>query len=104
MAESMRILVCCGTSAVTSTVMMERIQRKAGEAGFRVEVFKCLGSELKAKAELYKPTLIVTTLAISADYGVPLLSGIPYLTGIGADGLDSEILDILRSAQGTQSS
>ena len=97
MAESQRVLVCCGTSAVTSTVMMERIKKKAGEAGLRVDVYKCLGAELKAKTDLYKPSLIVTTLHITGDYGVPLLSGIPYLTGIGANELDAKIVDILKN-------
>lgn len=99
MAGSLRVIVCCGTSAVTSTVMMNRIQKKAKDAGLKVQVYKCIGSELRSKTELYKPSLIVTTLHLSGDYGVPLLSGIPYLTGVGANELDAKILEILREVQ-----
>jgi PTS system galactitol-specific IIB component len=105
MAGDLRVIVCCGTSAVTSTVMMNRIQTLAKSAGLKVKVYKCIGAELASKTKLYRPNLIVTTLHLSSDYGVPLFSGVPYLTGIGADELDAKILETLTQAQqqGSQS-
>ena len=41
--------------------------------------------------------LIVTTARAKKEYGVPLVSGMPFITGIGAEELQDRILEILRS-------
>lgn len=99
MTTNLKVLVSCATSAVTSTLMMDRVQKLAHRVGISVTVYKCLGQELPAKIKLYSPIFVLTTLSVKGDYGIPILSGIPYLTGVGANSLDEKIVSLLRNVE-----
>ena len=40
--------------------------------------------------------LIVTTSKVKRDYGVPLITGMPFISGIGADKTKAKILEVLK--------
>lgn len=40
--------------------------------------------------------MIVSSMNLTQDYGVPKLVGLPYLTGMGVDQLNEKIIKILK--------
>lgn len=94
-AKIPRVLVCCATTVATSTVMADRVKRVAHKAGIKVEIYKCMGSELKSKLAIHRPDFIVSSLQISQDIGVTVLNGLPYISGVGAEELDRKVVEML---------
>ena len=93
MASEKRVLVACGTSIATATVVAEKVKEIAREAGIRVNVVQCKASEVRGRAMVFAPNLILTTTPISQDLDCPVLNGIPFLSGIGMDDLKAKILE-----------
>jgi PTS system galactitol-specific IIB component len=92
MATDKRVLVACGTSIATATVVAEKVKEIAREAGIRVNVAQCKASEVRGRAMVFGPNLILTTTPIPEDLDCPVLSGIPFLSGIGMDDLKAKVL------------
>jgi PTS system galactitol-specific IIB component len=93
MASEKRVLVACGTSIATATVVAEKVREIAREAGVRVNVVQCKASEVRGRAMVFGPNLILTTTPVPQDLGVPVLSGIPFLSGVGMNELKAKILE-----------
>ena len=90
-----KVLCSCGAAAATSTMCAVRIKRICEEHNIDVDVIKCHSTDIPSRCQSYKPDLIVATVQVPKEITVPHLSGIPYLTGIGAKELDKQILEIL---------
>jgi len=88
-----RILVACGGAVATSTVAAEHVRDLLRGHNIPADVQQCRISELSGRAA--GTDLIVTTAKVSRDYGVPVVHGIAFISGIGADKTDAKILDIL---------
>jgi len=88
------VLVSCGTAVATSTVVAKNIEDACKEAGIKVVTKQCKGTEIPQFLE--GADLIVTTSQLRFDPGIPVIQGLPFLTGIGKDKVLEEILDILR--------
>lgn len=48
------------------------------------------------ESNLSGASLIVTTSKVKRDYGVPLITGMPFISGIGVEKTERAILDVLR--------
>lgn len=88
-----KVLVACGGAVATSTVAAEHIRELLRDNGIKADVQQCRISELGARAK--EVDLIVTTAKVSRDYGTPVVHGIAFISGIGAEKTDQKILDIL---------
>lgn len=91
MAEKKRILVACGTGMATSTAAAESLRESLEEQGISVEISQCKVSELKSQVDSFEPHAIVTTAKVSDDFGIPVFSGQPFLTGIGEEEVVEDI-------------
>ena len=89
------VIVSCGTAIATSTVAAVAIEEACKEAGIKVVTKQCKASEISVYLE-QGADLIVTTSQIRFDPGIPVLNGLPFLTGMGKDQLLKEILDLLK--------
>ena len=89
MAEKRRVLVACGTGMATSTAAAESLRESLEERGMEVEISQCKVSDLKSQVDSFEPHAIVSTAKVSDEFGVPIFSGQPFLTGVGED----EIVD-----------
>ena len=94
-----KILVCCGSSMVTSTVAMNNIKEACQKAGIDASFAQCKFAEVPFQIKTFNPDLIVPTgpLDENAAGGVPVVKGIAYVTGVGIDKTISEIINILKS-------
>ena len=89
------MLVACGTGIATSTAVADRLSREFASRGLPVDITQARVAEIGAYAG--DVDAIVTTSAVAGQYEKPVISGIPFLTGIG----DQEALDqILRALDG----
>ncbi|WP_321433665.1 PTS galactitol transporter subunit IIB [Trichococcus flocculiformis] len=89
-----RVIVACGGAVATSTVAANRIRELAKKEGIQVEVTQCRINELDSKKEGID--LIVTTAKVKKDYGVPVIHGVAYISGINIEATEQKILDVLK--------
>ena len=61
--------------------------------GIDVEIAQVRISEIESNLPA---DLIVTTSKVKRDYGVPLITGMPFISGIGADKTKEKILEVLK--------
>lgn len=92
---SKRILVACGTSIATATHAANAAIDIAKEAGVKVEVAQCKAAEIKFKMQTFPPDVIIAMTPVPDDLGVPVFSGVPFLSGVGLDQLKADLTAIL---------
>lgn len=89
-----RIIVACGGAIATSTVAANRIRELLKANGIDGEVKQTRITELEAEKD--GADLIVTTAKVKKDFGVPTIHGVAFISGIGIDKLEQQILDALK--------
>ncbi|HBG56271.1 MAG TPA: PTS galactitol transporter subunit IIB, partial [Ruminococcaceae bacterium] len=85
----------CGGAVATSTVAANKVAELCKENGINVEIIQCRISEIKS--HLDGVSLVVPTSRIKQDLGVPVISGMPFISGIGEEELKKKILDVLKT-------
>ncbi|MHA1971839.1 MAG: PTS sugar transporter subunit IIB [Candidatus Hodarchaeales archaeon] len=100
-----KILVACGTSIATATVVATKIKELLRENKIQASITQCKSFEVKSKVNYQKYDLVVSTTKVSGEKTVngvrmikevPILNGIPYLTGMKKKELDEEVLKYLK--------
>jgi galactitol PTS system EIIB component len=89
------VIVSCGTAVATSTVAAKAIEEACKKAGIAVVTKQCKSAELQGYIS-QGADLIVSTTQMRFDPGIPVLNGLPFLTGMGKDKLIEEILELLK--------
>ncbi len=92
-----RLLVSCATGIATSTAASDKIKRLLQARGFEVETLECKVAEVASRVQNFRADAIVSTTPVSVDVGVKVFSGMPLLTGIGADALADQIAAYVRT-------
>ncbi len=93
-----RVLIACGTSIATATVVAEKVKEIAREAGITVSVAQCKAAEVRGRIATFNPHIIVATTPVPKDLGIPVFNGVPFLSGIGMEELKQQIVEALRKA------
>ena len=88
-----RVIVACGGAVATSTVAAHRVKEICGKNGFDVEIVQCRVSEIAAN--ITGAVLIVATSKVTKDYSVPFVSGMPFISGVGAEKAEEAIVKAL---------
>lgn len=90
-----KIVVSCGTAIATSTHVSIRVKELLAERGLKVHTTQCRVTEVP----FYAPDadLVISTAQVPYDISVPVIDGIPFLTGIGVKEVIDRIEQILRS-------
>ena len=88
------IVIACGSGIATSTVICDGIEQLLTKNGIQYRIIQCSLSEVDS--HLDEADLVVSSMAIAQDLGVPKLVGLPYLLGMGVDQLNENILKILK--------
>lgn len=93
MGRVKRILIVCGTAIATSTLVATKVSDILKKHGIQAELRRAMTSEAKTASQ--DADLIVATTQVP-DVGVPVISGIPFITGIGVDKVEQQIIETLR--------
>jgi PTS system galactitol-specific IIB component len=89
-----RVLIVCGSSIATSTMVAMKVEELLREHKIDADIRRCMTSEAKTAAK--DADLIVATSQVDS-VAIPVISGIPFITGLGMDKVKQEIVDTLRS-------
>lgn len=88
-----KVIVACGGAVATSTVAANKIVELCKKNGVDMEICQCRISEIESNLPA---DLIVTTSKVKRDYGVPLITGMPFISGMGVAKTEAAILDVLK--------
>ena len=89
-----KIVVSCGTAIATSTHVSIKVKEMLEERGIKVHTIQCRVPEVPHLAP--DAELVVSTAQVPYDISVPIIDGIPFLTGIGVKEVIDRIEQILR--------
>jgi len=88
-----KVIVACGGAVATSTIAANKVVELAKDNGIDVEICQCRISEIESNLD--GTSLIVTTSRVKRDYGIPLITGMPFISGVGVEKTEKAILDVL---------
>ncbi len=88
-----KVIVACGGAVATSTIAANKVVELAKDNGIDVEICQCRISEIESNLD--GTSLIVTTSRVRRDYGIPLITGMPFISGVGVEKTEKAILDVL---------
>ena len=89
-----KVIVACGGAVATSTIAANKIVELCKKNGIDIEICQVRISEIESN--LTGASLIVTTSKVKRDYGVPLITGMPFISGVGVEKTEAAILDVLK--------
>lgn len=92
----LEILVVCGNGAVTSTVVLNKIKEGLEKEGVQANIVQKRAAEGSLALENKKFDVAVSTAGqnFAKNSDVPVLNGIPFLTGVGQDAVITQIVEI----------
>ncbi|GKX57373.1 PTS galactitol transporter subunit IIB [Leminorella grimontii] len=90
-----KVIVACGGAVATSTLAAEEIKELCEAHNINLEIIQCRVNEI----DTYKDDvdMICTTAKVTQTFGdIPLVHGMPFVSGVGMDALKEKILGILK--------
>jgi PTS system galactitol-specific IIB component len=94
-ARLYKIVVSCGTAIATSTHVSIKVKEMLEERGIKVHTIQCRVTEVPHLAP--DADLVISTAQVPYDISIPVVDGIPFLTGIGEKEVIDRIEQILRN-------
>lgn len=93
-----KILVCCGTSMITSSVVINKLKPAFEKNNIQARFSQCKYSDVPFQIKSGLPDLIIPTgrLSESVAGGVPIVEGSAFLTGVSLDETIEKIIKILK--------
>lgn len=88
-----KVIVACGGAVATSTIAANKIVELCKENGIDIEICQIRISEIPSNLPA---DLIVTTSKVKKDYGVPLVTGMPFISGVNVEKTKEAILAVLK--------
>ncbi len=90
-----RILVICATGVATSTVVVQKLKEFCKTHGLDVAISQ--GKVADVLRGDIQADFIVATTSVPASVTIPVIPGLPFLTGVGLDGTYAAILSRLEN-------
>ncbi|MEE8730633.1 MAG: PTS galactitol transporter subunit IIB [Rahnella inusitata] len=90
-----KVIVACGGAVATSTLAAEEIKELCEAHGIQVEIVQCRINEIETFMDGVH--LICTTAKVDRTFGdIPLVHGMPFISGVGMETLRETILTLLQ--------
>ncbi|MCX8574238.1 MULTISPECIES: PTS galactitol transporter subunit IIB [unclassified Gilliamella] len=90
-----KIIVACGGAVATSTLAAEEIKELCKENNIKLDLVQCRINEINTFID--DVDLICTTARMDQTFGdIPIVHGMPFVSGVGIDQLKDKILSILK--------
>ena len=90
-----KVIVACGGAVATSTIAANAVKDLADKNGIAIEICQCRISEIPSNLD--GACLIVPTSRVKRDFGVPCITGMPFISGVGVEKTEKAILDVLNA-------
>lgn len=88
-----KIIIACRGAVATSTIVANRVKKLCKENGINAEISQARICEI---TDNLPADLIVTTSNCAEDFEVPIVKGIPFISGLDIENTEQEILDYLQ--------
>ena len=88
-----KVIVACGGAVATSTIAANKVVELCKNNGVDVEICQVRISEI---ASNLPADLIVTTSKVKRDFGVPLITVMHFISGVGVEKTEASILKVLK--------
>lgn len=92
---SQTILFVCATGIATSTAVTEKVMEYCKENGLKVDYSQANVASLPNNTS--GATLIVSTTKVPYELDIPVVNGLPIITGVGEDKVLEQIVAILKA-------
>ena len=89
-----KVIVACGGVVATSTIAANKVVELCKKNGIDVEI--CQIQILQIESNLSGAVLIVPTSKVKRDYGIPVITGMPFISGVGVEKTEAAILKVLQ--------
>ena len=89
-----KVIVACGGVVATSTIAANKVVELCKKNGIDVEI--CQIQILEIESKLSGAVLIVPTSKVKRDYGIPVITGMPFISGVGVEKTEAAILKVLQ--------
>lgn len=89
MVRAKRILVICGMGVATSTLVVQKIRSFCDANGLIATIAQ--GAVADLVSGLAQADFIVATSPVPSSVTIPVIHGLPFLTGIGVDSVHQQI-------------
>ena len=89
--RKINVLVACGAGIATSTVVMSKLEELFKANNIDAELHQIKIAEAKSLQD--SNDMLISTTILPTKYDIPAIRATAYLTGIGQDKLEKEIID-----------
>ena len=89
-----KVIVACGGAVATSTIAANKVVELCKNNNIDVEICQVRISEIESN--LSGAVLIVPTSKVKRDYGIPVITGMPFISGVGGEKTEAAILKVLK--------
>lgn len=93
-----KIMVCCGSSMITSTMAINKLKQAMQDAGIDVNFVQCKFAEVQGMVKQERPDVIVPTGVLKGTLtdDVPVVIGTCFVTGVGEKAIIEKIVEVLK--------
>ncbi|HEY59324.1 MAG TPA: PTS sugar transporter subunit IIB [Anaerolineae bacterium] len=88
-----KIIVACGTAIATSTHVALKVEELLQKRGKEVNIVQCRVQEIPSFLD--GASVVISTTIVPFDLDIPVIDGIPFLTGVGIKEVINKIDDVL---------
>ncbi|MWP49315.1 MULTISPECIES: PTS galactitol transporter subunit IIB [unclassified Gilliamella] len=90
-----KIIVACGGAVATSTLAADEIKELCNENNIELDLVQCRINEISTFID--DVDLICTTAKMDQTFDdIPIVHGMPFVSGVGIEQLKAKILSILK--------
>lgn len=97
--NKIKVLTICGSGVVTSSMIAHKIKELLHEHGYDVTAVEANPSELESYVMREKYQFIAYASPIHDSFGIPSISGMGLVTGLGDDEFVEKALAILAQSE-----
>lgn len=96
MRKNLKVLVLCANGAVTSTIVLTSLKEEFEKEGINASFVQKRVVDGAQALDEYDFDLVISTAGqdFAKDIQIPVLSGVPFLTGVGKDKIIDEVIRI----------
>lgn len=89
---SKKVIVCCGGAVATSTIVAQKVQEIIDREGLDAQIAQIRINEIPSNLPA---DLIIPTSKFDEDYGIPIIVGTGFISGLGAEEIEAHIIEVL---------
>lgn len=87
------VIIACGSGIATSTMISMRVEDILNQNGIAHEIIQCSINEIDSYED--RGDVIVSSTQLQKTYSVPTVMGIGFISGIGAEEAEQQLVEIL---------